>query len=177
MNCHTTILKNCHDFFYGTHNAIFWWSFVSKQRTGLEKYKWVMEHMLLAKLNGSLQYTELWISKMVWMQNLELCHKFIAMIWCHLSTKDKVRWITKVASLWEKISWWAKFSKKKARLVAQIANYGVLLISSIANVLPLLGGDSQGGYGVVCKVQIKRFNHIPNTIELAGKTPKMDDKW
>jgi hypothetical protein len=43
-------------------------------------------------------------------------------------------------------------------------------------VFPLLNGNNNGGYGVVCKVRIKRFDHIPSTIELAGKTPKMDDK-
>jgi hypothetical protein len=36
------------------------------------------------------------------------------------SQKDKVQWTTEVASLWEKISWWAKFLKnwlkKKTRL-------------------------------------------------------------
>jgi len=66
-----------------------------------------------------------------------------------------------------KISWWAKFLKnwlkKKTRitpwieegvqnLLAQIANYGVLWIPSIANVFPLSGGDNQGGYGVMHKV-------------------------
>jgi hypothetical protein len=66
--------------------------------------------------------------------------------------------------------------KTKAKLVAQIKNCGVLLISNIANVPSLLGGDNQDGYNVVCKVQIERFNHIPNTIELVGKTPKMYDK-
>jgi hypothetical protein len=30
---------------------------------------------------------------------------------------------------------------------------------------------------VMHKVQIEIFNCIPSTIELAGKTPKMDDKW
>jgi hypothetical protein len=43
-------------------------------------------------------------------------------------------------------------------------------------VFPLLGGDNQGGYGVVCKVQIEMLDHIPSTIELVRKTPKMDDK-
>jgi hypothetical protein len=61
-------------------------------------------------------------------------------------------------------------------LLAQIGSC-VLWIPSITNVLPLLGGDNKGGYGVVHKVQIKRFNCIPNTIELAGKTSNMDDKW
>jgi hypothetical protein len=43
-------------------------------------------------------------------------------------------------------------------------------------VFPLLGGNNQGDYGVVRKVQIKRFDHIPNMIELAQKTPKTNDK-
>jgi hypothetical protein len=43
-------------------------------------------------------------------------------------------------------------------------------------VLPLSGGNNEGGYGVVCKVQIKKFDHIPNTIELARKTPNTNDK-
>ncbi len=38
------------------------------------------------------------------------------------------------------------------------------------NVLPLLGGDNQGNYGVMHKVWIERFNHIPSMIELARKT-------
>jgi hypothetical protein len=58
----------------------------------------------------------------------------------------------------------------------QIRSRGVLWIPSIANVLPLLGGDNQGGYGVVRKMGIEIFNCIPSTIELAAKTPKMDDK-
>jgi hypothetical protein len=63
-------------------------------------------------------------------------------------------------------------------LLAQIWSCGVLWIPTMTNVLPLLGGDNQGGYGVVHKVWIERFDHIPNIIELAGKsTPKMDDKW
>jgi len=37
--------------------------FVSKQGIGLKKYKQVMEHKFLAKLDGSLQYTKLQISK------------------------------------------------------------------------------------------------------------------
>ncbi len=98
----------------------------------------------------------------------------------------------KVPNLWENNSWWVKISKnwlkKKAKLapwmeqgawnlLAQIWTPGVLWIPSTTNVFPLLGGDNQGGYGVVHKVQIKRFDHIPNTIELEGEiTPKMDDK-
>jgi hypothetical protein len=96
-----------------------------------------------------------------------------------------------VVNLWEKISWWAKFSKnwskKKAKLtpwmeegiqnfMAQIGSSGVLWIPSTKNVLPFLGGDNHGGYSVVHKVQIKRFNHILSTIELVGKMPKVDDK-
>jgi len=60
--------------------------------------------------------------------------------------------------------------------VAQIENHGVLLIPSIRNVLPLSSGDNQGG--LWCGVQgVNRiFNCIPNTIKLAGKTLKTDDK-
>jgi hypothetical protein len=47
----------------------------------------------------------------------------------------------------------------------------------MANVFPLLGGDNQGVFGVVHKMWIERFNHIPSTIELAGNTPKTYDKW
>jgi hypothetical protein len=46
----------------------------------------------------------------------------------------------------------------------------------MANVLPLLNGYNKGGYGVVCKVQIERFNCIPNTIAFVGKTPKTNNK-
>ncbi len=41
----------------------------------------------------------------------------------------------------------------------------------------VLSQNNQGGYGVVDKVQIKRFIHIPNTIELVGKITKIDDEW
>jgi hypothetical protein len=38
----------------------------------------------------------------------------------YLSTKGLAHWTTKVVDLWEKVSWWAKFtksfSKKKSRL-------------------------------------------------------------
>jgi len=37
-------------------------------------------------------------------------------------------------------------------LLIQIGSYGVLWIPSTTNVLLLLGGDNQGGYGVVHKV-------------------------
>ncbi len=62
-----------------------------------------------------------------------------------------------MVSLWEKISWWAKFSKnwskKKEKLaplmekgtqnlMAQIGSSGVLWIPSTKNVLPFLGGDN-----------------------------------
>ncbi len=93
--------------------------------------------------------------------------------------------------MWEKNSWWAKFSKnwskKKARLapwmeegtqnlLAQIGRHGVSWILSTTNVLPFLGGDNQGGYGVVRKVRIKIFNCILSMIELVKKTLKIDDK-
>jgi hypothetical protein len=61
-------------------------------------------------------------------------------------------------------------------LLAQVRSRGVLWIPSITNVFPLSGGNNEGGYGVVCKVQIKKFDHIPNTIELARKTPNTNDK-
>jgi hypothetical protein len=38
-------------------------AFVLKQKIGLEKYKWVVEHNFLVELNGSLQYTKLQNSK------------------------------------------------------------------------------------------------------------------
>jgi hypothetical protein len=47
----------------------------------------------------------------------------------------------------------------------------------VANVYPLLGGNNQGGYGVVHKMRIQRFNHILSTIELTRNTPKTYDKW
>jgi hypothetical protein len=40
----------------------------------------------------------------------------------------------------------------------------------------LLSGDNQGGYGVVHKVRIERFDHIPSIIELAKKTLETDHK-
>ncbi len=104
--------------------------------------------------------------------------------------KNKAHWTTEVVSLWEKISWWAKFLKnflKKVRqapwmeegvqnLLAQIGSRGVLWIPSTTNVPPLLSGNNQGSYDVVLKVLIERFDCIPNTIELVGKTLKTDDK-
>jgi hypothetical protein len=105
--------------------------------------------------------------------------------------KDKAHWTMEVADLVEKISWCAKilkhFLKKKAKLapwmeknalnlLAQIGDHCVLWISSKTNVLPLLGGDNQGGCGVVCKMQIKKLDYIQNTIQLTGEIPKIDDK-
>jgi hypothetical protein len=43
-------------------------------------------------------------------------------------------------------------------------------------VFPLSNEDNQRGYGVLCKVQIERFNCIPNMIELARKTLKTNDQ-
>ncbi len=43
-------------------------------------------------------------------------------------------------------------------------------------MFPFSSGDNQGGHGVVHEVQIKKFENFPITIELVGKTPKMDDK-
>ncbi len=151
-----------------------------------------MENKFLAKLDGSLQYTKL--------QNFEGFSKWFECKLPYVATnllqwfypqEDKVHWTMEVASLWEKISWWAKFSKnfskKKARLapwmeegawnlLAQIGSNVVLWIPIIENVLPLSSGDNQGGYGVVHKVRFERFNHIPSMIKLARKTSKLDDK-
>jgi hypothetical protein len=66
---------------------------------------------------------------------------------------------------------------KKCLKPFQIRSYGVLWFPSMANVFLLLGGDNQGDFGVVHKMWIERFNHIPSTIELAGNTPKTYDKW
>jgi hypothetical protein len=97
-----------------------------------------------------------------------------------------------VVNLWDEISWRAKFTKNFSQkklsltpwmeegawnLFTKITSYGVLWIPSMANVFLLLGGDIQGGYGVVHKMWIKRFNHIRNTIELTRNTPKTYDKW
>jgi hypothetical protein len=86
---------------------------------------------------------------MVWMQNFKFSHKFVAMVWCPLSTKGQGALEHKMVNLWEKISWWVKFSKnwlnKKVRLaprmvegaqnlLAQIGSHGVLSIPSTANV-------------------------------------------
>jgi hypothetical protein len=62
-------------------------------------------------------------------------------------------------------------------LLAQIGSCGVLWIPNTTNVLPLLGGDNHGGYGVVHKVRIERFDRIPNMIEFTKKTLKMNNKW
>jgi len=43
--------------------AYFHDAFVSKQGIGLNKHKQVMEHKFLVVLNGSSQYTKLWIFK------------------------------------------------------------------------------------------------------------------
>jgi hypothetical protein len=56
-------------------------------------------------------------------------------------------------------------------LCVQTKSCAILWIPSTTNVLSLSGGDNQGGYGVVCRVRIKRFNCIPNTIDLVWKTP------
>ncbi len=79
------------------------------------------------------------------------------------------------------------FSKKKVRqapwmekgvqnLLAQIGSCDVLWIPSTTNVPPLSSGNNQGSYGVVLKVLIERFDYIPSTIELVGKTLKTNDK-
>jgi hypothetical protein len=62
--------------------------------------------------------------------------------------------------------------KGAQNLLSQIGSQGILWIPSTMDVFPSLSMDNQGGYGVVHKVCIQRFDHIPSTIELAGKTPK-----
>jgi hypothetical protein len=52
--------------------------------------------------------------------------------------------------------------RKHLKPLTQIGSCGVLWMPSTTNVFPLLGLDYQGGYGVVHKVGIKRFDHIPN---------------
>jgi hypothetical protein len=42
------------------------------------------------------------------------------------------------------------------------------------NVLSLSSMDNQGGHRVVCKMCIERSNHMPSTIELLKKTPKIN---
>jgi hypothetical protein len=78
--------------------------------------------------------------------------------WCDVfyPQKDKPHWTTKVVGLWEKNSWWTKFSKnlsKKAKLapwmekcaqnlLAQIGSRGALWIPRTTYVFPLSGGDN-----------------------------------
>jgi hypothetical protein len=57
-----TILGTCHDIFYGAHNGISQHCFC-EQGIGLKKCQHVMEHIFLAKLDGSSQYNELRISE------------------------------------------------------------------------------------------------------------------
>jgi hypothetical protein len=45
--------------------------------------------------------------------------------------------------------------------------------SKHGNVLPLLTKDNQGGCGVVRKVWIKKFNHIPTLVEILGFATKI----
>jgi hypothetical protein len=66
--------------------------------------------------------------------------------------------------------------RKGSKLLSQTWSQNFLWIPSITNVQALSSGDNQGGYDVMCKVQIERFNYIPNTIELVGKTPKTNEK-
>jgi hypothetical protein len=107
----------------------------------------------------------------------------------HYPQKDKAHCTIKVVDLWNKVSWWAKFTKtslKKLKLtpwikvvtknfLTQIGSCGVLWILSMRNVLPL-SKKQLGWLWWVCKVWIERSNHIPNTIELARRTPKTNDK-
>jgi hypothetical protein len=125
------------------------------------------------------------------MQNFEFNHKLVAMVWCHLSTKGQGALDHRggklvgenfmvgqtLKKLVEKNAKFAPWMEEGTwNLLAQIGSRGVLWIPNTTNVLPLLNGDNQRGYGVVCKVQIEIFDCILNMIELAGKTSKIDDK-
>ncbi len=126
---------------------------------------------------------------MVWMQNFEFSHKLVAMVWCPLSIKGQGAldhrngelvgenfMVSQILQkLVEELTPWME--KGAWNLLAQIGSHGVLWILSTTNVLPLLNGDNQGGYGVVRKVQIEIFVCIPSIIELVGKTLKTNDKW
>jgi hypothetical protein len=57
------------------------------------------------------------------------------------------------------------FPNKKSKCTMDFEVH-VFLLSSM---------DNQGGHGVVRKMRIERSNHMPSTIELVGKTPKMND--
>jgi len=48
-------------FFMEHTMACFNGAFMSKQKIGLKKYNWFIEHKFLAKLNKALQNIELWI--------------------------------------------------------------------------------------------------------------------
>jgi len=128
---------------------------------------------------------------MVWMQNFGFNHKLVAMVWCPLSTKGQGALDHKggelvgkkfmVGQIFEKLveekdEAYAMEEEGVQNLLAQIGNCGVLWILSTINVFPLSSGNNQGGYGVVPKERIKRFNRILSMIELVGKTPKTDDK-
>jgi hypothetical protein len=158
-------------FFMKHTMAYFNSAFVSKQGTGLKKCKQVTEHKFLVELSGSSQYTELQIFEgfLEWFKCKISNSTTNLLQWfdIHYPQKDKVHWTTKVASLWGKNSWWAKFSnnwlKKKVKLapwmeegtqkfLTQIGSSDVLWIPSTTNVLPLLGGNNQGGYCVLHKV-------------------------
>jgi hypothetical protein len=68
-----------------------------------------MENKSLVELYGSPQYMELqnFVEFSKWFE----CEIFDVIInllqWCD----DKVHWTIEVVSLWDKISWWAKFLK------------------------------------------------------------------
>ncbi len=128
---------------------------------------------------------------MVWMQNFNFSHKLVAMVWCPLFTKGQGaldheggKLVGKKFMVGQFLKNWLKKTMKLApwmeegvwNFLTQIGSCGVVWIPSIANVLPLLGGNNHGGYCVLCKVQTKRFNRIPSTIELVTKTSKTDDK-
>ncbi len=89
---------------------------------------------------------------------------------------DKANWIVEVVELWDKVTWWAKFNKNflEAWLVPWLEEKALnLFFPHRKSWHPM---DNHGDYGVMCKVWIEIFDHIPITIELIGKTPKTYDK-
>jgi hypothetical protein len=78
--------------------AYFDGAFVSKQRTGMEKYKQVMEHNFLVEVDGSSQYNKLQISKVFseWFECKILDSGTNLLQWFDVlyPQKDKVHWTT-----------------------------------------------------------------------------------
>jgi len=97
--------------------------FVSKQKISLKKYKQIMEHKFFVELDGSSQYTKLKIfegfSEWFECKIYDLATNLLQWFDVVYLQKDKA-WTTKVANLWEKISWWVKFSKNRLKKKAKL---------------------------------------------------------